>query len=99
MINEEEQKKGGDSKILSDYRSSSIGSFSNLFKAANERDAQKQIIRHGGTFVGTPLYVAPEMLENNYSGRFSDLWALGCILFQMLAGQTPFQSDTKDDVF
>jgi len=34
-----------------------------------------------GTFVGTPLYVAPEMLESNHSGPFTDLWALGCIIF------------------
>jgi serine/threonine protein kinase len=34
-----------------------------------------------GTFVGTPLYVAPEMLEMNLSGPFTDLWALGCIIF------------------
>ena len=86
-----------DVKILSDYRSSSIGSFSGLFKAANDRDAFK-LQRHG-TFVGTALYVAPEMLEYNNSGRFTDLWALGCILYQMLIGQTPFHADNRDLVF
>ena len=39
MINEEEVKR--ESKITSDYRSSSIGSFSGLFKAANDRDDLK----------------------------------------------------------
>jgi serine/threonine protein kinase len=34
-----------------------------------------------GSFVGTPLYIAPEMLESNISGPFTDLWALGCILY------------------
>ncbi len=34
-----------------------------------------------GTFVGTPLYVSPEMLGCNQSGPFTDLWALGCILY------------------
>jgi serine/threonine protein kinase len=43
-----------------------------------------------GTFVGTPLYVAPEMLEYNHAGKFTDLWALGCILYQLLIGVTPF---------
>ena len=43
-----------------------------------------------GTFVGTLLYVAPEMLENNESGAYSDLWALGCILFEMANGFSPF---------
>ncbi len=34
-----------------------------------------------GTFVGTPLYVAPEMLDGNFAGKFTDLWALGCIIY------------------
>lgn len=47
-----------------------------------------------GTFVGTPLYVAPEMLEDNRSGPYTDIWALGCTLFEMLAGRTPFEAET-----
>ena len=34
-----------------------------------------------GTFVGTPLYVSPEMLEDSAALPASDLWALGCIIF------------------
>jgi serine/threonine protein kinase len=34
-----------------------------------------------GTFVGTPLYVSPEMLEDNVALPASDLWALGCIIY------------------
>ncbi len=45
-----------------------------------------------GTFVGTPLYVAPEMLESNLSGPFTDIWALGCILYQCLTGDVPFRA-------
>ncbi len=46
-----------------------------------------------GTFVGTPLYTAPEMLENNISGKATDLWALGCIIYEMLTGKTPFDNE------
>lgn len=35
-----------------------------------------------GTFVGTPLYVSPEMLEHSISHFASDLWSLGCIIYQ-----------------
>ncbi|KAF9648600.1 kinase-like protein [Thelephora ganbajun] len=42
------------------------------------------------TFVGTAQYVAPELLENNETSRSSDLWALGCILYQMIAGRFAF---------
>jgi 3-phosphoinositide dependent protein kinase-1 len=52
-----------------------------------------------GTFVGTPLYVAPEMLESNMAGKFTDLWALGCIIYQFHVGRTPFQAKRQDLVF
>jgi len=52
-----------------------------------------------GTFVGTPLYVAPEMLEFNSSGYYTDLWALGCIIYEMLVGTSPFSAKSKDAVF
>jgi serine/threonine protein kinase len=45
------------------------------------------------------LYIAPEMLEHNLSGKFTDLWALGCIIYQMLVGQSPFYAKTKNEVF
>jgi serine/threonine protein kinase len=45
----------------------------------------------GGTFVGTPLYVSPEMLQHNLSGFYTDLWSLGCIIFEMHLGYPPFQ--------
>lgn len=44
-----------------------------------------------GTFVGTPLYVAPEMLKKTVSGHFTDIWALGIILFEMVTGDCPFR--------
>lgn len=52
-----------------------------------------------GTFVGTPLYVAPEMLDCNLSGPFTDLWALGCIIYYCLTGQVPFRADNEGQVF
>ena len=52
-----------------------------------------------GTFVGTPQYVAPEMLDENTSGSFTDLWALGCILYELYAGKPPFGGKTNYMVF
>ena len=39
-----------------------------------------------GEFVGTPMYCAPEMLEINQAGLFSDLWAFGVIIYEMSCG-------------
>eukprot|EP00826_Nyctotherus_ovalis_P010038 TRINITY_DN12663_c0_g1_i3.p1 TRINITY_DN12663_c0_g1~~TRINITY_DN12663_c0_g1_i3.p1 ORF type:complete len:340 (+),score=61.52 TRINITY_DN12663_c0_g1_i3:74-1093(+) len=44
------------------------------------------------TFVGTPEYVSPEVLQDAVSGMQSDLWALGCIVFKFFAGRCPFGS-------
>ncbi|KAI0743885.1 kinase-like protein [Daedaleopsis nitida] len=43
------------------------------------------------TFVGTAQYVSPELLEHNESSKSSDFWALGCIIYQMIAGRYVFR--------
>jgi serine/threonine-protein kinase len=45
--------------------------------------------------VGTPLYMSPEQLTSskNVDTR-ADIWALGVILFELVAGRTPFQADS-----
>ena len=39
------------------------------------------------------------MLERNESGVFSDLWALGCIIYEMCTGQKMFVGRNNQDVF
>lgn len=36
------------------------------------------------SFIGTPLYISPEMLRYNSASYASDLWGLGCIIYQCL---------------
>lgn len=45
---------------------------------------------NGPNFVGTPEYMAPETIDNKDATPAADLWALGCIMFQLLTGETPF---------
>ncbi|XP_043270665.1 3-phosphoinositide-dependent protein kinase 1 [Venturia canescens] len=51
------------------------------------------------SFVGTAQYVSPEILTNKSASRASDLWALGCIVYQMVAGLPPFRSRSEYLIF
>jgi serine/threonine-protein kinase len=48
----------------------------------------------GGGIVGTPHYIAPEVWEGRGTTRQSDLYALGCILYEMLTGEKVFPGET-----
>ncbi|MFF7212750.1 serine/threonine-protein kinase [Streptomyces sp. NPDC008238] len=47
-----------------------------------------------GQIVGTSLYLAPERALGRTAGPASDVYALGCVLYQLLTGRAPFQGDS-----
>ena len=48
--------------------------------------------------LGTPEYVSPEMVRGDPVDTRSDLYSVGVILFEMLAGRLPFDYPTMDDI-
>lgn len=47
------------------------------------------------SFVGTAEYVSPELLTSKNACKASDLWAFGCIIYQLLAGRPPFKAASE----
>ena len=47
------------------------------------------------SFVGTAEYVSPELLRDKNACKASDLWAFGCIIYQLLAGRPPFKAGNE----
>ncbi|KAI1562618.1 SPS1 Serine threonine protein kinase [Pyrenophora tritici-repentis] len=73
----------GTAKILDQKRSNGAGSGDPLEGVESDR-AQ--------SFVGTAEYVSPELLTDKNACKASDLWAFGCIIYQLLAGRPPFKA-------
>jgi hypothetical protein len=44
----------------------------------------------GNTLVGTPWYIAPEMIEGRPYGKSVDIWSLGCTVMELATGKRPY---------
>ena len=90
-----------DLKILHrDFKSANIFLFSDGTAKIGDLNVSKIIKQTlGYTQTGTPYYASPEVWNNSSYDCKSDIWSLGCILYEMLTLKPPFQAEDFDGLY
>jgi serine/threonine-protein kinase len=65
-----------------------------LAKALDAADPTPQ----AGLIFGTAAYMSPEQARGEAVDKRADIWAFGCVLFEMLTGRSAFQGESTDDI-
>ncbi|KAJ5595464.1 uncharacterized protein N7459_001672 [Penicillium hispanicum] len=63
------------------------------------RSLREREVNYAKSIVGSPDYMAPEVLKGDQYDFTVDYWSLGCMLFEALAGYPPFAGATVDETW
>lgn len=77
--------------IMSEHPSSSSG----VTMTAPHSPSADRPLTAEGTIVGTFMYMSPEQLEGKDADARSDLWALGCVIYEMVTGKKAFEGKSQ----
>jgi len=80
----------GTVKVLDFGLATSVGSGFPTDRTTHTRTAP-------GTLVGTVAYMSPEQARAERADKRTDIWAFGCVLYEMLTGKNAFRGDTVTD--
>lgn len=58
------------------------------------KSVREENVSHTGLVIGTPQYIPPELWKGEVADKRSDIYSLGIIMYEMVAGEELFQSDS-----
>ncbi len=65
-----------------------------IAKLTQSEDGEIQALTKTGEIFGSPIYMSPEQCKGTPVDRRSDIYSLGCVMFECLTGSPPFLGDT-----
>ena len=90
-----------DLKILHrDMKSANVFLFSNGSAKLGDLNVSKVVKKGlGYTQTGTPYYASPEVWKDKPYGNKSDVWSLGCVLYEMITLRPPFRAKNMEGLY
>jgi serine/threonine protein kinase len=64
----------------------------------SESPTQTIMATRAGVILGTAAYMSPEQTRGAAVDKRADIWAFGCVLYEMLTGKQAFQGETTSDI-
>ncbi len=68
------------------------------FGIAIDRNGTSERLTKEGSIMGTPLYIAPELVESDVLDPRTDIYAFGVVIYQLLAGAPPYEAASPLDL-